>query len=197
MRKTIKINDKQITFNASAGTIIKYKSQFDADYNTDLAKVESLDKDDKDYLPLTLIIGYRLIWAMAETKATPEVFYNTFKNINIYSDEFEIEDFNTVLGIVTELFFNSAGATTIKDTEEETNTDTATSSTDMLTAENLITYALLCHLQISDLYKMPIKMILDIINQYTKIKFGDGKNNSDDDVREATQADFDRMNRMF
>ena len=93
IKTTIKINGDDINFTNSCKFIVRYKSQFNVDYADDILTLNSLEKGSKNYNAITLIIGYRLIWAMCNTDKTPEVFYNKYKNLDIYSDEFILDDF--------------------------------------------------------------------------------------------------------
>ena len=195
IKTTIKINGDDINFTNSCKFIIRYKSQFNVDYADDILTLNSLEKGSKNYNAITLIIGYRLIWAMCDTDKTPEVFYNKYKNLDIYSDDFILEDFETVYAEILRIL--NLGITQEPD-ENKTDTDQTDPTDNLLKAENLIAYSLICHLTIDDLYKLPLNLVTRIINNYMRLKYGDSDGNgAEENTRQATQADFNKFNGLF
>lgn len=95
MEKTIRMNDEDIKLKMTAGTLLRYKSQFGTDLITELSKYELSG----DNIPTTLM--FNLFWAMSKTA-----------NDNIpdpiaFLDSFDSIDIELMLTTITELLSNT------------------------------------------------------------------------------------------
>lgn len=175
MEKTIKIGNKKVTLKATAGVIVRYKQQFSSDYTEDLAMLKSLNPDDRDKLiTLHLKIGYQLVWAMAKTAD------HTIPSPDIWIKKFKSFDIDMVLCEAANLFLKSM---------ENTNAVLDSGDSEPITAENLLAMCLICGLNTNDIDNLSISMLINTINEYC------GWQSSGNDVRQATQADFDAFRR--
>lgn len=81
MEKIIRINNEDIKLKMTAGTLLRYKTQFGTDLITELSKHELSG----DSIPTTLI--FNLFWAMSKTAndniPDPITFLDSFDSMNI------------------------------------------------------------------------------------------------------------------
>ena len=166
MEKTIKIGSKKIVIKASAAVLIYYKEQFGTEYNEDQEKLK--ETQDEQF---AVLMGGQLIWAMAKAAndniLSPEEFYE------------DIGSFDLDLAMIeaTELFEKSCQGIL----------DSGTGDKTPMTCEGLISSALLCKMTVSDLNKMSLAMVINVVNEYCAIKSGETG------YRQATQEDFDNL----
>jgi len=87
MEKTLLIDGKNIRFKCTAGTLIRYRNQFNREFMTDIAKLKDIENG--DISGLSLAPFYDIIWIMAKTAddTIPDMltWYDSF-------DEFPILD---------------------------------------------------------------------------------------------------------
>jgi hypothetical protein len=173
MEKTITIGNKNVLLKATAGVLIKYKQQFGRDYNADYQELTA-NRDDEELYSLRFSeIGLHLLWAMAKTAD---------KNVEPPESWLIGVDIGQLAESVIEalVLFNSSFS------ELEQKSSGSTEGKDF-TAESLVAEALICGLSPSDLDDMPLGMVLNTIEEWCKAK------GYADDVREATQEDFDNF----
>lgn len=167
MEKTVKIGTKEVVLRASAGVLVIYKEQFGTEYIADLADV----KENED-VSRAIDVGSQLIWSMA--KAYDDRIPPPLK----FFEEVGSFDIDVCFAEAADLFDRSCeGIKEISDSD----------GTEQLTAEELVTSALLCKMTVADLNKMSLGMVINIISDYCAIKSGEGI------THEATQKDFDNF----
>lgn len=87
MEKTLKIDGKDVRFKCTAGTLIRYRNQFNREFMADITKLKDIENG--DISGLSLAPFYDIIWIMAKTadKTIPDMltWYDSF-------DEFPILD---------------------------------------------------------------------------------------------------------
>lgn len=80
MEKTICIDGKNVRFKSTAGTLIRYRNQFNREFLADLAKLQNIKKG--NYENLTFAPFENIIWVMAKTAddtiPDPVSWYDTF-----------------------------------------------------------------------------------------------------------------------
>lgn len=85
MEKTIQIEGRNVRFKCTAGTLIRYRNQFNREFLADLAKLEKVKSDNYD--DFTLAPFYDVIWVMAKTAddtvPDPISWYDTFDSFPI------------------------------------------------------------------------------------------------------------------
>lgn len=167
MEKTVIMGETEVVLRASAGVLVIYKEQFGTEYINDLAELKENEENER-----AIDIGGKLIWAMAKAhddKTPPPVeFY----------EEVGSFDMSGVFASAADLFDRSCeGIKEISDSD----------GSEQLTAEELVTSALLCKMTVADLNKMSLAMVINIISDYCAIKSGEGI------TREATQRDYDNF----
>lgn len=91
MEKTIMIDGKPVKFKSTAGTMIRYRNQFNREFLSDLAKLRNVKKD---LSVITLSPFYDIVWVLAKTAddsiGDPLTWYESF-------DDFPIIDVFTQL----------------------------------------------------------------------------------------------------
>lgn len=65
MEKTLTIDGRQVPFKCTAGTLIRYRNQFNREFLSDMAKMKDLKADSIDGLSLDPF--YEIVWIMAKT----------------------------------------------------------------------------------------------------------------------------------
>lgn len=87
MEKTLKIDGKDVRFKCTAGTLIRYRNQFNREFMADITKLKDIENG--DISGLSLAPFYDIIWIMAKTAddTIPDMltWYDSF-------DEFPILD---------------------------------------------------------------------------------------------------------
>lgn len=85
MEKTIHIEGRIVRFKCTAGTMIRYRNQFNREFLSDLAKLEKVKNGNYD--ALTLAPFYDIIWVMAKTAddtiPDPISWYDTFESFPV------------------------------------------------------------------------------------------------------------------
>ncbi|HHT7172083.1 TPA: hypothetical protein ACTZ3H_002775 [Bacillus cereus] len=109
MEKTIVIDDKNVLLKSTAGTAIRYKSQFRRDMFADILSLgvlssllssngeqENIDLSQADFSKLDFEVIYNLVWAFAKTadKSVPDPlsWLDTFGEFPIAEIITEIQD---------------------------------------------------------------------------------------------------------
>ena len=84
MEKTIIIDGKAVNFRSTAGTLIRYRNQFNREFLSDLAKLQNVKKDPSS---LTLSPFYDIVWVLAKTAddsiGDPLTWYDSFDDFPI------------------------------------------------------------------------------------------------------------------
>ena len=149
MERTITAGGKPYKIRASAGALVIYKAQFGADYTDDLGEVG--EDNEKAY-----IVGCRLLWAMArsvkEKLPTPDEWIRSFKP----------KELEKALILSNEMFVQSLAAYE------------SYSKGEPFEAEKFRALAALSGLDHDDINLMPIGMVLNTIEHYMNIRYGDG-----------------------
>ena len=87
MEKTLLIDGKNIRFKCTAGTLIRYRNQFNREFLADIAKLKSIKETNMSGFLLSPF--YDIVWIMAKTAddsiPDPLTWYDSF-------DEFPILD---------------------------------------------------------------------------------------------------------
>lgn len=101
MEKILKIGDKEIKMKSTAGTMMRYRNQFNRDFIKDLVKLQSKlgekIETGQEFEALDLDIFEKIAWCMAKTAD------NTIPEIENWLDEFETFDIMQVLPQIMEL----------------------------------------------------------------------------------------------
>ena len=97
MEKTLQICGRYIKFKCTAGTLIRYRNQFNCEFLADLGKLQNI-KITQNYEDITLAPIENIIWVMAKTAddsiPDPLTWYDSF-------DEFPLIDvFNQLQDIL-------------------------------------------------------------------------------------------------
>lgn len=182
IRIAININGDDVIFNNACKFIIRYKTQFNADYVDDIEYLRSLEEGTEEYESKAFEIGYRLIWSMAETDYPPEVFYDIYDNINIYSVEFVMKHYEQVYSEIIRIL--NASIYTDDEIVENTNDDAV-----LLKMKNLISNIKMLGFSYREICEYPLNDAIDVMNTYAEMIFG--KNTKAE--RKATQEDFDNF----
>lgn len=171
MEKCIIIDGKKVKIKASAGVLIRYKAQFGTDYNSDVRDILAEDiSDNGDHVMRVIDIGYKLLWSMAKTAdkdiLPPDDWIKSFDNFDIIE-----------ILMTAKSFFEES-----LDLDSDNADDTAEG--DELTAENLLACASLSGISLELLDDMPLKMLINTLDEYCALKNG---------AEKATQEDFDNF----
>lgn len=152
MERMITVGGKPYKIRASAGALILYKAQFGVDYTDEIAELKDGDEES------AYIIGCRLMWAMARSAKdklpAPDDFINTMKP----------KELVRALTISQELF-----ALSLSTNDDDYEHDSRTFS-----AEELMADAALCGMSLCDLNELPLRMVIETIEQYAEKRWGDG-----------------------
>ena len=118
MEKTLKIDNKNITFKCTAGTLYRYKQQFGSEFLADASglmefgnskkkkKVTSSDgkitfQDEYDFTKLNLELLYNLAWTMAKTAD------NTIPDPQAWLDSFDTFPLTTIAEPIMDMLAKS------------------------------------------------------------------------------------------
>lgn len=89
MEKTLTIDGKTIRFKCTAGTLIRYRNQFNREFLSDIAKMRSIGENPE---LMSLAPFYDIVWVMAKTAddsvPDPLTWYDGFDSFPI-TDVFE------------------------------------------------------------------------------------------------------------
>lgn len=147
MERTITVGGKPFKIRASAGALVIYKAQFGREYTEDCADIG--DDDEK-----AVRVGCRLLWAMArsakEKLPTPDEWIAMFR----------AKELKKALITSQQLFVLSLGDTAEKGDEE-------------FSSEMLMASAALCGMGLDELNSLPLGMVLDTIERYAEMRYGD------------------------
>lgn len=91
MEKTIQIDGKNITFRCTAGTLRRYRNQFNREFLSDLSKLQEVKEDMSDF---SFEPFENIVWAMAKTAD------NSIPDVQTWLDSFT--DFS-VIDVFTQL----------------------------------------------------------------------------------------------
>ena len=84
MEKTLTIDGRQVRFRCTAGTLIRYRNQFNREFIADMAKMSRVEENPE---LLTLAPFYDLVWVMAKTAddsiPDPLSWYDSFDSLDI------------------------------------------------------------------------------------------------------------------
>lgn len=84
MEKTIIIDGKAVKFKSTAGTLIRYRNQFNREFLSDLAKLKDVKENPET---LTLSPFYDIVWVLAKTAndsiGDPLTWYDSFDDFSI------------------------------------------------------------------------------------------------------------------
>lgn len=112
MEKTLTIDDKEVTFKSTAGTVRRYRNQFGQDFFADIVKMYPLmqtlssgvDMDKmspEDLKQLDFSAFENIAWALAKTAD------NSIKSPDAWFDDFDIFPIAEVLPEIQDLIFHS------------------------------------------------------------------------------------------
>lgn len=95
MEKIIKIGEKEIRMKSTAGTMMRYRNNFNRDFIKDLISLQEKLKDKiekgKEFEAIDLDLFEKIAWCMAKTAD------NSIPNIEDWLDEFETFDIMKIL----------------------------------------------------------------------------------------------------
>ncbi len=157
---------RPVRIRASAGVLIRYKSQFGTDYNEDKELADKLKNEDK-----AAAAAGRLLWAMARTAD---------ENVMPFDDwicSIGSVELQAALIISQDMFAESVGS--IREHKK---------GRERFTAERFLACASACGFTLSELDELPMHMVLDTIDEFMKIS---GKDISTDGCIVADQAAYD------
>lgn len=84
MEKTLTIDGRQVPFKCTAGTLIRYRNQFNREFLSDIAKMKDLGENPE---LMSLSPFYDIVWVMAKTAddsvPDPLTWYDGFDNFPI------------------------------------------------------------------------------------------------------------------
>lgn len=93
MEKTIMIDGKPVKFKSTAGTMIRYRNQFNREFLLDLEKLRNVKKD---LSVITLSPFYDIVWVLAKTAddsiGDPLTWYDSFDNFPITDVFTQLQD---------------------------------------------------------------------------------------------------------
>lgn len=93
MEKTIMIDGKAVKFKSTAGTMIRYRNQFNREFLSDLAKLRNVKND---LSVLTLSPFYDIVWVLAKTAddsiGDPLTWYDRFDDFPIIDVFTQLQD---------------------------------------------------------------------------------------------------------
>ena len=167
MQQYIIRNDRFVTIRASAGALIRYKSQFGAEYE---AQRRAALKEENDELAQKC--AGRPLWAMAaaadESILPPEEFSKGFSKAELAA----------ALVISQEVFASSLPVSRKKGSEP-------------FSSEQLIALALTCGFDMKALDELPISMVISAIEEYLRLR---GLSEEEEvSTVTASQSDYDRF----
>lgn len=94
MEKTICIDGKNVRFKSTAGTLIRYRNQFNREFLADLAKLQKAGPELTDNLTLAPIEN--MIWVLAKTAddsiPDPLTWYDSFDSFPLTDVFTKLED---------------------------------------------------------------------------------------------------------
>lgn len=109
MEKTLTIDGRQVPFKCTAGTLIRYRNQFNREFLSDMSKMRDLTEDDIDSMSLDPF--YDIVWIMAKTadQTIPDLLpwldtFEDFPILDIFGDLQEL-----VLACLQTKNFSAAG----------------------------------------------------------------------------------------
>lgn len=98
MEKTIQVDGRDVRFKCTAGTLIRYRNQFNREFLSDIAKLKDIKNGNYDNLTLAPIEN--IIWVMAKTAddriPDPISWYDTFDSFPL------MEVFTQIQGLLVE-----------------------------------------------------------------------------------------------
>lgn len=93
MEKTIMIDGKLVKFKSTAGTMIRYRNQFNREFLLDLEKLRNAKKD---LSVITLSPFYDIVWVLAKTAddsiGDPLTWYDSFDDFPIIDVFTQLQD---------------------------------------------------------------------------------------------------------
>lgn len=118
MEKVLKIGDKEIKMKSTAGTMMRYRNNFNRDFIKDLVKLQGKlnDKIEKgqEFEAIDLDIFEKIAWCMAKTAD------NSIPDIENWLDEFETFDIMQVLPEIMNLLVSNMEQINKKKIETQT-----------------------------------------------------------------------------
>lgn len=195
MKKTIIIDEKAVLLKSTAGTAIRYKSQFRRDMFADILSLgvlssyistdgdqSNIDLSQVDLSKLDFEVIYNLVWAFAKTanKEVPDplTWLDTF-------GEFPIAE------IITEI--QDLIKSTVQSKKKITEDEQGQGSNDGKGGFSVDTFLALCYsckLSKEDLEDMTIGDCLDYIDEYVELR---NPKKEKENTRTATQDDFNNF----
>lgn len=93
MEKTLQIDGKQVHFKCTAGTMLRYRNQFNREFMSDISKLSTVSKTNPE--GLTLSPFYDIVWVLAKTadSSIPDqiAWYDSFDSFPIIDVFLQLE----------------------------------------------------------------------------------------------------------
>lgn len=93
MEKTISINGRDVNFKCTAGTLRRYRNQFNREFLSDLSKLKDFNDNFESF---TFAPLENIIWTMAKTADNtipdPQTWYDSFDNFPVAEVFGELQD---------------------------------------------------------------------------------------------------------
>ena len=94
MEKMRQVDGKNVRFKCTAGTLIRYRNQFNREFLADLAKLEKIK--DGDYAEFSLAPFENILWVMAKTAddtiPEPLAWYDSFDEFSVIDVYKQVQD---------------------------------------------------------------------------------------------------------
>lgn len=187
MEKIIHVGNKEVKLKSTAGTMVRYRNNFNRDFIKDLlhlkSKIELKQGTGEELDAIDLEIFEKIAWSMAKTAD------DNIPDIEHWLDEFETFDIMIILPQIMDLLVSNMKQ--LKQTKETTERDRKKRNgkrSGEVNANTIILRCLKIGISLSEMDNITIGFVLDLIDE----------NNSEmHEAEQPIEADADTLHRFF